>query len=97
MGSKNPVILLLNFVKILQPSVGVIRYLKKRNLLSKYEKQVSLLSKNIRHPSLHTERLEPKEAGLYSFRIDKQYRGIFFFIPGEEAIKIIEVNDHYRR
>lgn len=64
--------------------------------MAKYEKQVALLSQNIRHPSLRTERLEPKAAGIYSFRIDKKYRAIFFFIPEEEAIKIIDANDHYQ-
>lgn len=73
-----------------------MRYLATRSLIGKYKKQVALLSKNIRHPSLHTERLEPKTTGLYSFRIDKKYRGIFFFIPDEQAIKIVDVNDHYQ-
>lgn len=75
----------------LHPDIG--QYLKKRNLEKKYKKQLELLLQNFRHPSLHTEILEPKARKIYSFRIDQKYRAIFVVRKGE--VLIIDVNDHY--
>jgi len=83
-------------MKILPLSARLVKYLTKRRLTNKYKKQATLLSQNFRHPSLHVERLEPKHLGFYSFRIDQQFRAIFFYIPAENAIQIIDINDHYR-
>lgn len=79
------------------PSERVLKYIQKRGLTSKFQKQIQLLSTDFRHPSLHAERLEPKALGLYSFRVDQKFRGIFFFVPEENAIKIVDVNDHYEK
>ena len=38
----------------------------------KAEKQESLFRQNPFHPSLHTEKLEPKGKEVWSFRIDKK-------------------------
>ena len=73
----------------------IILYLKKRNLLSKFNKQISILQNDIKHPSLNLEILEPKELRIYSFRVDKKYRAIFIF-TSPQIIEIIEVNNHYR-
>ncbi len=73
----------------------IIVYLKKRNLLSKFNKQISILQDNIRHPSLNIEILEPREFKVYSFRIDKKYRANFVFIA-PQIIEIIDANNHYR-
>lgn len=80
-------------VKPLRPDL--IRYLKKKKLIKKYEKQLKLFSLNQRHPSLHTEMLEPKDLRIYSFRLDKQYRGIFIIVKGE--VEIIDINNHYQK
>lgn len=82
--------------KIIPPSDRVIKYITKRGLTGKYNKQIKLLSENLQHPGLNVERLEPKSRGFYSFRIDKQFRGFFFFISQENAIKIYDANDHYQ-
>lgn len=82
--------------KIIDPSERVLKYISKRGLTKKYEKQIKLLSENLQHPSLNVERLEPKSSGIYSFRIDKQFRGFFFFITEENSIKIFDANDHYQ-
>lgn len=74
---------------------NIIRYIKKRNIFKKTLKQIELISINPRHPSLHTERLEPKHLKLYSFRINKKFRAIFIFISKVE-IEIIDINDHYQ-
>jgi plasmid maintenance system killer protein len=74
---------------------NLIAYLIKHNLKNKYYKQIDLFVNNPRHPSLNTERLEPKHLKVYSFRIDRKYRTIFIFISAEE-IEIIDINDHYQ-
>ena len=73
----------------------IIAYLKKRNLLSKFNKQLFILQNNIRHPSLNLEILEPRELKIYSFRIDKKYRANFIYIA-PQIIEIIDTNNHYR-
>ena len=73
----------------------IIEYLKRRNLLSKFNKQISILHSNIKHPSLNMEILEPREFKVYSFRIDKKYRANFIYIA-PQIIEIIDANNHYR-
>lgn len=75
--------------------ISLSSYINKHNLRSKFEKQVKLFVANPHHPSLNTERLEPKSLKLYSFRIDRKYRAIFIFIS-TETIEIVDVNDHYQ-
>lgn len=70
------------------------KYLQKRNLTRKFEKQLRFFVDNPSHPSLNLEILEPRGEGLYSFRIDKKYRAIFVFITSEE-IEIVDINPHY--
>lgn len=52
----------------------------------KAEKQEKLFKENPFHPSLHTEKLEPKSHEVWSFRIDKKYRVIFRFIGANKAL-----------
>ena len=72
------------------------RKLVKHNLTQKYNKQISLLTVNPSHPSLNIELLEPKERGIYSFRIDLKFRVLFFFSPVKNAIQVIAITIHYR-
>ena len=74
----------------------LVRIVNKHGLRRKFRKQCELISRNWRHPSLRVERLEPKEVGLCSFRIDRKYRAIFFFREDEEAIEIVDVTVHYQ-
>ena len=78
--------------KTLRPVL--LKYLKKRKLENKFTKQLRLLLTNYRHPSLHTEVLEPKHLKIYSFRIEKKYRVIF--IIKDSIVEIIDINDHYQ-
>ena len=73
----------------------IIKYLEKRGLLGKFNKQVTILQINPRHPSLNLEVLEPREAKVYSFRIDKKYRASFIYIA-PQIIEIIDANNHYQ-
>ena len=73
----------------------IIGYLKKHQLLQKFEKQYNFLVDNPNHPSLNLEILEPKHLKFYSFRVDKKYRAIFIF-RGPDIIEILDVNNHYQ-
>lgn len=57
------------------------------------EKQERLFRQNPLHPSLHTEKLMPKEREVWSFRIDKRYRIIFRFL-GKEKVLFLLVGHH---
>lgn len=70
-------------------------YLRERKLVKKFEKQVKFLEKDMAHPSLGVEMLEPRHLKIFSFRVDKKYRAIFVFLR-RDTIEIIDVNNHYR-
>lgn len=53
-------------------------YLIKHNLEKKFQKALRFFEEDHKHPSLNTELLEPKKYGIYSFRIDKKIRALFF-------------------
>ncbi len=74
----------------------LLDYLSDHNLVARWKKAVKLFSSNIRHPSLHTELLEPKWHGLYSFRIGRKYRALFFFVK-EEVIEVFQITNHYKK
>ena len=56
-------------------------------------KQEKLLSENPFHPSLHTEKLQPKNKEYWSVRVDKHYRILFRFLSGTEIV-LITVGTH---
>lgn len=70
-------------------------YLTLHSLHKKFTKAKILFEENIRHPSLRTELLEPKQHGIYSFRLDQKFRALFF-IDGEEA-EIFRITNHYTK
>ena len=73
----------------------LVTYVTIHNLIKKLNKQIRLLEENFTHPSLNTEKLEPKDFNLYSFRVDRKYRAIFNITEVGE-IEIIDINDHYQ-
>jgi plasmid maintenance system killer protein len=80
-------------VKIKPLRRDLASFLKKRNLWKKFKKQSQFFEKDINHPSLHTEILEPKKYKIFSFRIDRKYRAIFIYRNDE--VEIVDVNSHY--
>lgn len=56
------------------------------SIQKKAEQKEKLFRQNPFHPSLHTEKLEPKGKQVWSFRIDKSYRIIFRFIDGNKVL-----------
>lgn len=81
-------------MKVKPLRIDLKRYLTKHRLEKKFAKQLSLFLINPRHPSLNTERLEPKHLKIYSFRVDRKYRAIFIFAKTNE-IEVIDINPHY--
>ena len=79
-------------IKVVTPKV--YRYLKVHILEDKWEKAVSLFKSNIRHPSLHTELIEPKEEMVYSFRVDRKYRALFMI--KDNTAYVFRVTNHYK-
>ena len=73
----------------------IYRYLEARSLRAKWDKAVSLFESNIRHPSLHTEILEPREEMIYSFRIDRKYRALF--VVRNNIAYVFRVTNHYKK
>lgn len=70
-------------------------FLNEHNLIKKWNKAKLLFEKNINYPSLKVELLEPKWRGVYSFRLDKKYRALFFII--NDTAEIFQITKHYRK
>lgn len=64
------------------------------HIQKKAEKKEEIFRQNPFHPSLHTEKLEPKGRQVWSFRIDKSYRIIFRFIRGDKVL-FLTVGPHH--
>ncbi len=63
------------------------------DIQKKAEKQEKLFKDNPLHPSLHTEKLSPKQKEVWSFRIDKSYRIIFRFLEKDKVL-FLNVGPH---
>ena len=74
----------------------LVEFLNTHNLEKKWEKAKRFFEENIRHPSLHTELLEPHWHGIYSFRVDKKYRALFF-ITKEGLAEVFAITNHYKK
>lgn len=70
-------------------------YLDSNQLQKKWIKAKRFFELDIRHPSLHTELLEPKWRGIYSFRLDRKYRALFFISDG--CAEIFAITNHYKK
>jgi Txe/YoeB family toxin of Txe-Axe toxin-antitoxin module len=70
-------------------------FIKDHNLVKKWEKAKYLFENNIRHPSLGVELLEPRWRGIYSFRLNKKYRALFFITNGKD--EVLQIAKHYKR
>jgi len=79
-------------IKIVTPKVR--RYITRHGLQSKWKKCEALFMQNPKHPSLHTELLEPREEMIFSFRLDKKYR-VLFMIKNSTAF-VFRITNHYR-
>jgi|GEM_PF-1876327 Txe/YoeB family toxin of Txe-Axe toxin-antitoxin module len=80
---------------ILPPNVKILKKAKKLNVLNKLNKSIKLFSNNPNHPSLNVELLHPKKMGIYSFRVDRKTRALFFKHKNKNVIEIINITTHY--
>jgi len=83
-------------MKILELRADLNSYISANKLEKKWLKSKLLFEQNTKHPSLNTELLEPKWRGIYSFRLDKKYRAIFF-ITEKKEVEIISITNHYKK
>lgn len=81
-------------IKPLKPRLK--EFLVEHHLVKKWEKAKYFFESNVRHPSLNVELLEPKWRGIFSFRLDKQYRALFFIDANHQA-EILQITKHYRK
>lgn len=81
-------------IKPLKPRLE--KFLREHQIVSKWGKTKQLFEKDIRHPSLNTELLEPKWRAIYSFRLDKKYRALFF-ISKEGLAEVLQITKHYKK
>jgi len=79
-------------IKLLKDEIN--KYLKNHQLDKKFQKAKELFERDMYHPSLSIELLEPKHLKVYSFRLDKKYRAVFIVV-NEEA-EILAVTNHYK-
>ncbi len=64
-----------------------------KHIQQKLHKQEGIFQENPFHPSLHTEKLQPKKRECWSFRIDRSYRILFRFTDSD-TITLITVGTH---
>jgi len=64
-----------------------------KKLKIKVKSKFKLFLANFRHQSLHTEKLEPKSANRWSFRVDKCTRVIFTFAE-RQTIILLDIGPH---
>ena len=70
------------------------RYLELPDALKgKAKKQERMFRENPHHPSLNTEKIEPKGKELWTIRVDKKYRILFRFIDNQ-TVKFLSVGPH---
>ena len=82
-------------MNILPLRSDLTEYIFSHKLVSKWKKTCALFMLNVRHPSLNLELMEPKWHGIYSFRIDRKYRALFFFVK-EDVIEVFKITNHYK-
>lgn len=83
-------------MKLKVPRKDIVAYIVSHNLESKWKKARSLFERDIHHPSLKTELLEPHWRGIYSFRVDQKYRALFF-INSDGIAEVFSVTNHYKK
>jgi len=71
------------------------KFLVKKGLLKKWLKTKIFLENNLAHPSLNWEKIIVKHNIVYSFRLDRKYRGVCFF-KDSDVIEIIAFTNHYQ-
>ena len=82
-------------MKIKSIRSDIVEYIEEHGLTLKWKKAAGLFEKDIRYPSLKTELMEPRWRGIYSFRLDRKYRALFFIDQGE--VEVFKITNHYKK
>jgi mRNA-degrading endonuclease RelE of RelBE toxin-antitoxin system len=77
---------------ILEPSFIKSAKNLPENIREKLSKLLPLLQDNPYHPLLHTKKLSGGLAGLFSFRVTREWRALFYF-KNHETIHVIEADN----
>lgn len=72
---------------------GVAEYLEKRQLISQYQKAKRMILSGHNSGALFKKR-EPKDAGIWYFRINRQYRAVGYFPNDGRTFAVTYVDDH---
>lgn len=64
-----------------------------KSIQIKAEEKIQIFKRNIKHPSLNLEKLQPTRKNFWSFRIDKNYRVIFIFLE-DKAVELRDARHH---
>lgn len=62
-----------------------------KEIQKKFEKQLTYLLKNFRHPSLRCKKYDEKR-GIWQARLDRYYR--FYFLINENTFILLEIKPH---
>ncbi len=87
---------MIKMLTIIDLREDIAEYINKHGLSGKWGKAKTLFETNPFHPSLNTELLEPRHRLIYSFRVDRQYRALFIYLPNN-TVEILAVTKHYRK
>ncbi len=79
------------FVEHVFELVEIFSYLEVRGLTKQYQKAKQYLLSGY-YTQINFKLRQPKEKGIYSFRINKQFRA--FGIIREREMRIFEINNH---
>lgn len=82
-------------IRVFAINPKILTKAKRLGVDRKLEKVLKILQENPFHRSLHTELLEPKSLGIWSFRVDRKIRAIFFWRDDMKAIEVINIAVHY--
>jgi len=78
-------------IQALRPDLQ--EYLKVHDLEKKWQKAKVFFEEDMQHPSLSVKLLKPHQHGIYSFRLDRKYRALFFLNKGE--VEVFQITNHY--
>lgn len=65
-----------------------------KTIQQKAATKTDLFRANPFHPSLHTEKLHPKQHEVWSFRVDRAHRIIFKFL-GPDQVELRYIGHHH--
>ena len=82
-------------VIVLEVDARIIAKAIRLGVKKKFDKALKLFKNNPFHPSLNTELLAPKSMGIWSFRVDKKIRVLFFFRDDKKVVELLNITVHY--